>query len=126
MGYLKLKSVLQRYFPTPNINYSNLNHFSRDATGALRASMSRASMSISGDDTHKPLKLTVYIYPPLTDIYRNLDFYIHSWPSYNRAWYNNIAYLSCFQNQLTDAFTEQILAVRASQLSEKIVCRESL
>ena len=59
MGYLKLKSVLQRYFPTPNINYSNLNHFTRDAAGALRASMS----AISGDDTHKPLKLTVYIHP---------------------------------------------------------------
>ena len=31
MGYLKLKSVLQRYFPTPNINYRNLNYF----TGTL-------------------------------------------------------------------------------------------
>ena len=40
MGYLKLKSVLQRYFLTPNINYSNLNYFTRDGAGALRAPMS--------------------------------------------------------------------------------------
>ena len=40
MGYLKLKFVLQRYFPTPNINYSNLNYFTRDAAGALRTPMS--------------------------------------------------------------------------------------
>ena len=45
MGYLNLKSVLQRYFPTPNINYGNLNYFTRDAAGALRAPMS----AISGD-----------------------------------------------------------------------------
>ena len=45
MGYLKLKSVLPRYFPTLNINYSNLNYFTRDAAGALRAPMS----AISGD-----------------------------------------------------------------------------
>ena len=36
MGYLKLKFVLQHYFPTPNINYSNLNYFTRHAAGALR------------------------------------------------------------------------------------------
>ena len=46
MGYLKLKSVLQRYFPTPNINYSNLNYFTREAAGELRAPMS----AISGDE----------------------------------------------------------------------------
>ena len=45
MRYLKLKSVLQRYFPTPNINYSNLNYFTRDPAGALRAPIS----AISGD-----------------------------------------------------------------------------
>ena len=46
MGYLKSKPVLQRYFPTPNINHSNLNYFTRDVAGALRAPMS----AISGDD----------------------------------------------------------------------------
>ena len=45
MGYLKLKSDLQCYFPTPNINYSKLNYLTRDAAGALRAPMS----AISGD-----------------------------------------------------------------------------
>ena len=45
MAYLKLESVLQRYFLTLNINYSNLNYFTRDAAGALRAPMS----VISGD-----------------------------------------------------------------------------
>ena len=45
MAYLKLKSVLQRYFLTPNISYSSLNYFTRGDAGALRAPMS----VISGD-----------------------------------------------------------------------------
>ena len=50
MGYLKLKSVLQRYFPTPNKNYSNLNYFMRNAAGALRAPMSAISCeALKGD-----------------------------------------------------------------------------
>ena len=53
MGYLKLKFVLQHYFPTPNINYSNLNYFTRHAAGALRAPMS----AISGDDRPENSKL---------------------------------------------------------------------
>ena len=48
-----MKSVLQRYFPTPNINYSNLNYFTRDAAGALRAPMS----AISGDAEYNRLSL---------------------------------------------------------------------